>query len=87
MGQAFVSQSPDELRRQAAKMYAIASHVARQDVASHLNEHAAALLAEAELRFVGFIERAATSGCIELARVSADFSSAIGPGAASQGRR
>ena len=38
-------------------MYAIASHVARQDVASHLNEHAAALLAEAELRSVGFIEK------------------------------
>ena len=38
-------------------MYAIASHVARQDVASHLNEHAAALLAKAELRSVGFIEK------------------------------
>jgi len=57
MGQAFIPQTVDELRRQAAKLYAIASHVARQEVACHLNEQAAALLAEAELRSVGFIEK------------------------------
>ena len=57
MGQAFVPQTPNELRRQAAKLYAIASHVARQDVACHLTEQAAALLAEADLRSVSFIEK------------------------------
>jgi hypothetical protein len=53
MNQAFVQQTPDELRRQASKLYAIAAHVSRRDVASHLKEQAAALLAEAELRSVG----------------------------------
>jgi len=52
MKQAFVQQTPDELRRLASKLYAVAAHVSRREVANHLNEQAAALLAEAELRSV-----------------------------------
>ncbi len=48
----WVPQSPDELRRQAMKLQAIAGHVYRSDVAFHLREQAAALLAEAELKTV-----------------------------------
>jgi hypothetical protein len=52
MEYAFVSQTPEELRTQASKLYAIAAHVCRRDVAQHLEQQAAALLAEAELRSV-----------------------------------
>jgi hypothetical protein len=52
MDQAFVARTPDELRGQANKLYAIAAHVCRREVKGHLEEQAAALLAEAELRSV-----------------------------------
>ena len=45
-------QTPDDLRRQAGKLQKIALYVRRPDVASHIREHAAALLAEAELAAV-----------------------------------
>jgi hypothetical protein len=50
MHQAFASQTPDELRRQASKLHALASHVRNHDVACRLREQAAALLFEAELK-------------------------------------
>jgi len=46
----WVPQTPDDLRRDANKLQAIAVLVCRPDVACHLREHAAALLAEAELK-------------------------------------
>lgn len=49
-GSGFIAQTPDELRRQANKLYEIAAHVCRLDVAAHLEEQAAALLAEAEIQ-------------------------------------
>ena len=52
MKQAFVLQTPDELRRRASKLYSIAAHVSRREVAGHLKEQAAALLAEAELKSI-----------------------------------
>jgi len=52
MDQAFVMSTPDELRRQASKLYAIAAHVRRRKVAGRLEEQAGALLAEAELSSV-----------------------------------
>lgn len=52
MNHEWVPQTPGELRRHAAKLQAIAALVHRPDVASHLREHAAALLAEAELMAV-----------------------------------
>jgi len=52
MDHEWVPQTPEDLRRQAGKLQAIAAFVHRPDVASHLREHAAALLAEAELKLV-----------------------------------
>lgn len=43
-------QTPADLRRQASKLQTLAAHVMRRDVALHLQEHAARLLAEAELK-------------------------------------
>lgn len=50
MDHEWVPRTPGELRRHATKLQAIAALVHRSDVASHLREHAAALLAEAELK-------------------------------------
>ena len=52
MEHAWMPQTPDDLRRQAGKLQKIALYVRRPDVASHIREHAAALLAEAELAAV-----------------------------------
>ena len=52
MNQIWTPETPDELRRHAGKLEAIAAHVRRQDVASHLREQAALLLAQAELRAI-----------------------------------
>jgi hypothetical protein len=46
----WVPQSPDDLRRQAQTLRKLAAHVSRRDVAGHLEEQAAELLAKAELR-------------------------------------
>ena len=46
----WVPQSPQDLRRQAETLRKIAAHVSRRDVARHLEEQAAELLAKAELR-------------------------------------
>lgn len=48
----WLPQTPAELRRQASKLQLLASHVSRPDVARHLEEHAAKLLAEAELKTI-----------------------------------
>ena len=50
MDHEWVPQTPDDLRRHANKLQAIAAHVHRADVACHLREQAAALLAEAQLK-------------------------------------
>jgi hypothetical protein len=50
MNHEWVPQTPDELRRHAKKLEAIAAFVSRPDVAFHLKEEAAAVLAEAALR-------------------------------------
>jgi hypothetical protein len=52
MDHEWVPQMPGGLRRNAAKLQAIAALVHRPDVASHLRKHAAALLAEAELKAI-----------------------------------
>lgn len=46
----WVPQTPDDLRRHARKLQVLAAFVQRHDTALHLREHAAALLAEAELK-------------------------------------
>jgi hypothetical protein len=50
MDHEWLPQTPEELRCQAAKLQRIAAYVARSDVATHLQEQAARLFAEAELR-------------------------------------
>ena len=46
----WVPQTPVELRRHASKLRQLAAYVRRADVAQHLEEHAAKLFAEAELK-------------------------------------
>lgn len=48
----YISETPYALRRHASKLQAMAAFVYRQDVAWHLKEQAAAVLAEAELRAI-----------------------------------
>lgn len=52
MNHEYFPQTPDALRRHASKLQAMAAFVCRQDVAWHLKEQAAAVLAEAELRAI-----------------------------------
>lgn len=46
----WILQTPADLRRHASKLQALAAYVSRPDVAQHLQEHAASLLAEAALK-------------------------------------
>jgi len=46
----WVPQTLDDLRRHARKLQVLAAFVQRDDTALRLREHAAALLAEAELK-------------------------------------
>jgi hypothetical protein len=50
MDHEWLPQTPEELRRQADKLQRLAAYVVRSDVANHLQEQAAQLFAEAELR-------------------------------------
>jgi hypothetical protein len=50
MDHEWVYQTPDDLRRHADKLQAIAALVRRPDVACHLREQAAVALAEAKLK-------------------------------------
>ncbi|HLO19037.1 MAG TPA: hypothetical protein VK192_00905 [Sphingomicrobium sp.] len=50
MDHEWLPQTPEELRRQADKFEKLAAFVSRGDVAQHLKEQAAQLIAEAELR-------------------------------------
>jgi hypothetical protein len=43
-------QTADELRRHARKLQVLAALVHRQETARHLRDHAASLIAEAELK-------------------------------------
>lgn len=52
MNQQYVPETPDALRRHASNLQAIAAFVYREDVALHLQEQAAAVLAEAELKSI-----------------------------------
>lgn len=48
--------TPGQLRSQALKLRSLARYVSRPDVAQHLEEHAARLFAEAELKNVAAAE-------------------------------
>jgi hypothetical protein len=48
----WLPQSPADLRGQASKLQALAAHVCRREVAQRLQERAAELIAEAELKAV-----------------------------------
>jgi hypothetical protein len=50
MDHEWLPQTPEELRHLADKLQRVAAYVTRGDVANHLQEQAARLFAEAELR-------------------------------------
>lgn len=52
MDHEWLPQTPAELRTQATKLHALATHVFNKDLAHRLEEQAAELFAEAELKAV-----------------------------------